>query len=325
MHAHDDHRLAMAFAIAGLTARRTGHHRRRGRGGRVVPRLLRRSRAAARVKADKVYLVGFMGAGKSTVARALARRLDWKAEDIDERIEQRERRDIPTIFRQDGEPYLPRRRTAGADCAPPRARHRRRDRRRHVRRTGGPRADAARRRGASGWTRRLPRSSTACPGWAPSARSRPASRWKDFIISGSWLTAKRTSGSTRVAGSVEELVDQIVEWLGGVPACAISSSATSTPTGGLDTVLAAAKPSATTGCSCSAISWATGRIPNAVVDEVRDLGPARADSRQSRQGRLGRRKPRGLQRRRAQRHPLDLRCADGREPRAGSRRCPPGR
>jgi shikimate kinase len=58
------------------------------------------------VKADKVYLVGFMGAGKTTVARALARRLDWRLEDIDDRIEQRERRDIPTIFRQDGEPYF---------------------------------------------------------------------------------------------------------------------------------------------------------------------------------------------------------------------------
>jgi shikimate kinase len=58
------------------------------------------------VKADKVYLVGFMGAGKSTEARALARRLHWTTEDIDERIEKRERRDIPTIFRQDGEPYF---------------------------------------------------------------------------------------------------------------------------------------------------------------------------------------------------------------------------
>ena len=58
------------------------------------------------MKADKVYLVGFMGAGKSTVARALAKRLHWKAEDIDERVEQRERRDIPTIFRQEGEPYF---------------------------------------------------------------------------------------------------------------------------------------------------------------------------------------------------------------------------
>jgi shikimate kinase len=58
------------------------------------------------VKADKIYLVGFMGAGKTTVAAVLARRLDWRAEDIDARIEHRERRDIPTIFRQDGEPYF---------------------------------------------------------------------------------------------------------------------------------------------------------------------------------------------------------------------------
>jgi shikimate kinase len=58
------------------------------------------------VKADKLYLVGFMGAGKTTLARALAQRLDWRSEDIDERIELRERRDIPTIFRQEGEPYF---------------------------------------------------------------------------------------------------------------------------------------------------------------------------------------------------------------------------
>lgn len=58
------------------------------------------------MRADKLYLVGFMGAGKTTVARALAKRLDWKIEDIDERIERRERRDIPSIFRQEGEPYF---------------------------------------------------------------------------------------------------------------------------------------------------------------------------------------------------------------------------
>lgn len=58
------------------------------------------------MKSDKVYLVGFMGAGKSTLARALAHRLHWEAEDIDARIEQRERRDIPAIFRQDGEAYF---------------------------------------------------------------------------------------------------------------------------------------------------------------------------------------------------------------------------
>ena len=33
--------------------------------------------------ADKIYLVGFMAAGKTTVARALAARLGWRAEDIE--------------------------------------------------------------------------------------------------------------------------------------------------------------------------------------------------------------------------------------------------
>ena len=40
---------------------------------------------------DKIYLVGFMAAGKPTVARAIARRLGWRAEDVDELIEARER------------------------------------------------------------------------------------------------------------------------------------------------------------------------------------------------------------------------------------------
>jgi shikimate kinase len=58
------------------------------------------------VKTDKVYLVGFMGAGKSSVARALARRLDWRALDIDELIEQRERQAVSHIFAKHGEPYF---------------------------------------------------------------------------------------------------------------------------------------------------------------------------------------------------------------------------
>ena len=58
------------------------------------------------MKTDKIYLVGFMGAGKSTIARELAKRLDWRVEDVDEWIERRERRDIPSIFRQQGEPYF---------------------------------------------------------------------------------------------------------------------------------------------------------------------------------------------------------------------------
>ena len=56
--------------------------------------------------ADKIYLVGFMAAGKSTVARALAQRLHWRAEDIDELIEARERRPVADIFQKHGEPYF---------------------------------------------------------------------------------------------------------------------------------------------------------------------------------------------------------------------------
>jgi shikimate kinase len=58
------------------------------------------------VATDKVYLVGFMGAGKSTLARRLAARLDWRVEDIDERIEAREARTVSAIFAAEGEPYF---------------------------------------------------------------------------------------------------------------------------------------------------------------------------------------------------------------------------
>ena len=56
--------------------------------------------------ADKIYLVGFMAAGKTTVARTLAARLGWRAEDIDELIEARERRSVAEIFARNGEPYF---------------------------------------------------------------------------------------------------------------------------------------------------------------------------------------------------------------------------
>jgi len=53
-----------------------------------------------------VYLVGFMAAGKTTVARALARRLEWQAVDIDELIEARERLTVAEIFARHGEPHF---------------------------------------------------------------------------------------------------------------------------------------------------------------------------------------------------------------------------
>jgi shikimate kinase len=47
-----------------------------------------------------------MGAGKTSVARALARRLGWRAIDIDDMIEQRERQSVSSIFARKGEPYF---------------------------------------------------------------------------------------------------------------------------------------------------------------------------------------------------------------------------
>jgi shikimate kinase len=58
------------------------------------------------VKADKIYLVGFMAAGKTTLARALARRLDWRAVDVDELIEEREHLTVSDIFSRHGEAYF---------------------------------------------------------------------------------------------------------------------------------------------------------------------------------------------------------------------------
>jgi shikimate kinase len=53
-----------------------------------------------------VYLVGFMAAGKTTVARSLAARLGWRAEDVDALIEARERKTVADIFGKRGEPYF---------------------------------------------------------------------------------------------------------------------------------------------------------------------------------------------------------------------------
>lgn len=55
---------------------------------------------------DKIYLVGFMASGKSTIAPALGARLGWRVEDLDELIERRERRTVADIFAQHGEAYF---------------------------------------------------------------------------------------------------------------------------------------------------------------------------------------------------------------------------
>ena len=57
----------------------------------------------ASLPGNAVFLVGFMGAGKSSVGRVLGQRLNWIFEDLDDRVEAREGRKVPEIFREAGE------------------------------------------------------------------------------------------------------------------------------------------------------------------------------------------------------------------------------
>jgi shikimate kinase len=165
------------------------------------------------VKADKIYLVGFMGAGKSTVARALGKRLDWKVEDVDTVIERDERRDIPTIFRQDGEPYFrAREREVLIGLLPERGAV--------VASGGGTFSDPANRElmlrdGAVVW---LDAPFTTVLGRVPLDGRRPlaADRLEMEQLYNQRLAAYGQAHLRVDAGrgSVEELVDQIVEWLG---------------------------------------------------------------------------------------------------------------
>jgi shikimate kinase len=53
-----------------------------------------------------VVLIGFMGAGKSSVGRVLARRLGWCFVETDDMIAAAEGRSIPEIFAAQGEAYF---------------------------------------------------------------------------------------------------------------------------------------------------------------------------------------------------------------------------
>lgn len=55
---------------------------------------------------DNIILIGFMGTGKSTVGRLLAEKLGMRFVDMDQLIEERERRSISEIFAVDGEQHF---------------------------------------------------------------------------------------------------------------------------------------------------------------------------------------------------------------------------
>ncbi len=55
---------------------------------------------------DNIILIGFMGSGKSTVGRLLAKNLGAKFIDLDEVIEKEEGKSITEIFETEGEGYF---------------------------------------------------------------------------------------------------------------------------------------------------------------------------------------------------------------------------
>lgn len=63
-------------------------------------------------EANPIFLVGMMGAGKSTVGKRLAERLEMDFVDLDEELERRCGVPIPFIFREEGEEGFRRRESA---------------------------------------------------------------------------------------------------------------------------------------------------------------------------------------------------------------------
>ena len=50
-----------------------------------------------------LFLIGFMGAGKSTIGKPVAKELGWSFMDLDQYIEEREDMRVPEIFAEKGE------------------------------------------------------------------------------------------------------------------------------------------------------------------------------------------------------------------------------
>ena len=163
------------------------------------------------MKADKVYLVGFMGAGKSTVAQALAARLGWSAEDLDSRIVEREQQSVAQIFSQHGEAYFRQvERTALRELVP--------SRRTVVAAGGGTFVDPANREimAADGVCVWLDVSFDAALRRLPSDGTRPLAREPETLLT--LFNARRPAYSLAelhvdADGPIDDVVTQIVDWL----------------------------------------------------------------------------------------------------------------
>jgi len=54
----------------------------------------------------KVYIIGFMGSGKTTAGKKLATALGWSFVDLDNKIEEEAGKTIPELFKEYGEEYF---------------------------------------------------------------------------------------------------------------------------------------------------------------------------------------------------------------------------
>ena len=58
------------------------------------------------MRKNHIFLIGFMGSGKSTVAKYLSSAYQMKQIEMDEQIEKDEGRSISSIFEKEGEEYF---------------------------------------------------------------------------------------------------------------------------------------------------------------------------------------------------------------------------
>jgi shikimate kinase len=71
------------------------------------PRGKRRTARGFRMTTQRnIYLIGFMGTGKTTTGRILASRLGMRFVDMDDLIVERAGKPVPRIFAEDGEPHF---------------------------------------------------------------------------------------------------------------------------------------------------------------------------------------------------------------------------
>ena len=55
---------------------------------------------------ERIFLIGFMGTGKTTIGTLLAARIGYEVIDVDHEIVRREGRTIPELFAEEGEAYF---------------------------------------------------------------------------------------------------------------------------------------------------------------------------------------------------------------------------